>query len=277
MRSYLFVPGDRKDRFRSAVDSGADAIILDLEDAVAPSEKDDARKSVGTFLAHRDTPLDVEVWVRVNADSLGDDLAALGASPPDGIVVAKAEVEVLQQLDLAWATECGHVPEVRTIPLVETAKALGQLDHLAMMPRVERLMIGEVDLAAELGIVPSDDARELLPLRSLLVVASTTAGIRPPVGSVWPQLSDLAGLRQSAVDYLRQGFRGALAIHPSQVPAINEVFTPNQEEVAGAREVVELYEAALRKGSGVILDDSGAMIDLAVVRRARDVLARCRL
>ena len=261
-RSYLYVPASRPEMLAKAGDRGADALIVDLEDAVAPSRKVEARLTLRDFL-----PASVETWVRVNnrPDLLADDVAACGGAA--GIVLAKAEPG-----SLAQAASMTSRP---LIPLIETAAGLLAAAEMAAVPGVERLAIGEADLSAELGVTPGDDGVELLYARSRLVVASAAAGIDAPVGPVFTDFRDAAGLRRSTEALARLGFGSRPAIHPAQVQVINETLTPTPEQLADARELIGAFEEALAAGAGAAAAD-GVMFDEAVVRQARRILDRAR-
>ena len=273
-RSYLYVPGDREQLLAKAAGRGADALILDLEDAVAPDRKQAARETVAHYLSSgHDGP---ELWVRVNAETVAEDIAAVTQPRLRGVVLAKTDGPALVALaDRALSDReraLGLQPGTFAVaPLVESARGLRALDAIATAARVSHLAIGEADLCAELGITPSEGEPELLPLRLQLVVASAAAGLAPPTAPVSTDFRDLDALRRSTQVLLRLGFRARAAIHPAQVPVINEVLTPSEEEVARARRLVEAFEAA---GSGAATDVDGRMIDEAVVRGAREVLAR---
>jgi citrate lyase subunit beta/citryl-CoA lyase len=276
-RSYLYVPGDQRDRLAKAVGRGADALVLDLEDAVAPAGKDAAREFVAGFLAAG--PAGPELWVRVNADRLDADLPAVTAAVCAGVWVPKAEPEILARADVLLTTAeraAGLAPgSMRIVPLVETARGLLAAADLARAPRVLRLGIGEADLAAELGVQPGPDRAELAWHRAGIVVASAAARLVPPVAPVETDLS--AGNEELAARtraLLREGFRARTAVHPRQVPVINAVFTPSDDELAEARDVVDRLAAAERAGGGVCLDARGRLIDEAVARSAREILDR---
>lgn len=261
-RSFLYVPGDRPDRLGKATDRAGDAIIADLEDAVAPGAKDTALREVLAWLDGGTGR--AQVWVRVNAGPRGlDEIAALRECPGlHGVVLPKA--------DLAGITAATAAAGSRPVAaLIESARGLLDAAALAAVPGVSHLGIGEADLAAELALRPSPDGRELLPLRLQVVVASAAAELPPPTGPVSVDVRDLAGLRSSTVALRAAGFGSRSAIHPDQVPVIEEVFTPTEAEVARAEEVVASYDAAIADGSGVIVDAQGRMVDEAVVRAAR--------
>lgn len=256
IRSYLYVPGDRPDRFDKAVASGADAVILDLEDAVAVSKKDEARAAVEAWLGAR-APGGPRIVVRVNnGTALNADARA--AARADALSLPKATVADLDRLE-------GRLP---VIALIETARGVLDARAIASHPRVARLAIGEADLGAELQIAPASDA--WMAIRAGIVVASAAAEIEPPVGPVSTDFRDLDALRASTEVLRDAGFGARAAIHPAQVPVINGVFTPDDETVARARALVERFDAA---GGGVATDDDGRMIDEAIVRSARRIIA----
>ena len=277
-RSYLYVPGDREAMLAKAVARGADAIICDLEDAVAADRKDAARALASEWLGQQGRSVSrpqPELWVRVNAESVADDVEAVAVPGVTGIVAAKADPEVLALVDAALGrAEARHglpAGSFAVSALVESAAALLVLPQIAAAPRVVRLAIGEADLTSELGMSPSEGEPELLALRVQLVVTSAAAGLQAPVGPVSTDFTDLDALRVSTRRLVRLGFRARSAIHPAQVPVINEVLTPTPHEVEAARALVRRFEAA---GGAATTDDDGRLIDLAVIRGARDVLAR---
>jgi citrate lyase subunit beta/citryl-CoA lyase len=278
-RSYLFVPGDRNDMLSKAATRGADAIIADLEDAVAPAKKPHARGTVASWLDQAQGELP-ELWVRINnvPGLLADDIAAMIGPHLTGIMVPKvrtvAELDEVSSLIDSQEVAAGMpAGSVRLMPIVETAAGLLAVAGLATATRVTRLMIGEFDLAADLGIDATDDP-VMLPMRLAVVVASAAAGIEPPLGPVSADFRNLDALRAHTEDLSHRGFGARPAIHPAQVPAINEVFTPGPDDLAHARLVVDRYDAALASGSGATTDVDGTMLDEAVVRAARRTLER---
>ncbi|BCJ62434.1 HpcH/HpaI aldolase/citrate lyase family protein [Micromonospora endophytica] len=274
-RSYLYVPGDRADVLRKAAGRGADALVLDLEDAVALPHKEKARETVAAYL--RDAPSGVAHWVRVNSDQVETDLTVLGASAA-GIWLPKAEPDLLHEVDRALlsAERRLGLPErtFQVVALIETARGALACAQVAIAPRVLRLGIGEADLAGELGLQPDADRTEFAAIRSQVVLASAAARITPPVGPVETVLHDPVRLEKTSRALLRQGFRARSAIHPGQLATINGVFTPTPEEVAAARRVLDAMARAERDGSGVAVDDHGRLVDRAVVRSAAEVLSR---
>lgn len=254
----LFVPGDRPDRFAKAAASGADAVILDLEDGVAPDRKDMARRAVAAHGLRGAT-----VIVRVNAATtpwFGDDLAALAAAGIAAIMLPKAETaaevaEVRRRLGRA----------LPVLPLIETARGLAGLAALLPVPGIAVAALGHLDLAVDLGCAPSWDA--LLLARSTLVLQSRLAGLPPPIDGVTPALDDEATAEADARAAAALGFGGKLAIHPRQVAPIRRGLEPSAAEVAWARRMLSA------EGAGAARVD-GVMVDAPVLARARGILAR---
>lgn len=277
-RSHLYVPADRPDHLAKVLGRGADGIILDLEDAVTLDRKPLARETATRWLTENpEAPL--TVWVRLTVEEPQFDIKAIVA-PVSAVMVPKAEVDsvaaVAELLD-AREAELG-LPRgtITIVPLIETARGLLSALELAEFPRVSRLAIGRADLAGELGLSVDPEGMEFRGLMLGLVVASSAAGVEAPVAPTSTDFRDLDALRASTEQLLRLGFRGRTAVHPAQLAIINEVFTPSDDEVAKASELVEAFERVQRDGSGVFADDQGRMIDAAVVKSARDVLARAR-
>lgn len=282
VRSHLYVPGDREAVLAKALQRGADALILDLEDAISPASKDSAREVVARFLADHQDTAGTEVWVRVNPGPMRErDLDAVVGPALTGICLAKAEDrndlesvdETLSRLESKRGVAAGVIA---VSALLETGGAVLRAAQIAAGPRVRRLQVGEADLCADLGVEPGPDERELLWARSQVVLASAAAGIEPPVGPVATDFRDLDRFRESTLALKRMGYRGRACIHPAQVAVVNDIFTPTADQVRQAREVVGAYEAAVASGDGVLLDSSGRMVDLAVVRAARRTLAAAR-
>jgi citrate lyase subunit beta/citryl-CoA lyase len=277
-RTYLFVPGDRPEMLAKSERRGADAVIVDLEDAVAPSVKEAAREAMASWLT---TPRQGgERWVRVNpGEALVDDVAAIaeaGAAPAvhiDGIMLPKVRsaVDVITAVGVLDRARLG---EARVIVLIETARAVLAVAEIATAPRVHQMMIGEMDLGSELGIDPSSPA--WLPIRLQLVVASAAAGIEAPLGPVDPDFADPERLRAETRALYDIGFRSRPAIHPAQVPVFNEALTPSPDEVAEAERLVGAFDAAVADGRGAFADVDGRMIDEAMVKVARATLESAR-
>ncbi len=259
-RSYLFVPGNRPERFDKACAAGADAVIIDLEDAVAPAQKPAARAAVAAWLAPARP-----VLVRLNgidSEWFSDDLELCRLAGVAGIVLPKAERPAdLQRLAAAY-------PTLAILPLIETAQGFHNAQQLAQSPHVQRLLFGSIDFQLDLGIEGDDDA--LLYFRSQLVLVSRLAGIQAPVDGVTTALDDAEQLRTDTLRARRLGFGGKLCIHPAQVAAVNLHFSPSREELAWATRVLAAAQAA--QGAAAALD--GKMIDRPVILRAQRIVAQ---
>ncbi|MFJ7085905.1 HpcH/HpaI aldolase/citrate lyase family protein [Streptomyces griseus] len=272
MRTALYVPADRPDMLAKALGRGADGVIVDLEDAVAPEAREHARDVCAAWLQGiapaGDRPDGPEIWVRVNQGARGRADARAVASPAlTGLVVAKTE----RVGDLvAVAAELEGAPWISLCPLLESAAALLSAPLIARGPRVARLQLGEADLCADTGISPGPDGRELLWPRAQLVLASAAAGLAAPLAPVATDFRDLDALRRSTEALRRLGFGGRSCIHPAQIPVVNDVFTPGPAEVERARALLRRSE---EKGAGATSDGSGHMIDEAVLRGARRTIA----
>jgi citrate lyase subunit beta/citryl-CoA lyase len=269
LRSVLFVPGVRPDRFAKAMAAGADAVVFDLEDSVEAIRKADARDAVGAFLSKPADSTSMR-WLRVNAAGSrwwADDLAfAKGLGLIDGIVLPKAEQP--QHVE----DTAGAIRSRTVIPLIETAR--GVLNSAAVASAdasVPALLFGAEDLTADIGVPRTVDGEELLFARSQVVLAATAVRAHA-IDAVFIDIGALDRLRRDALRARALGFRGKMAIHPTHVPVIHEVFSPSPAEIDEARRIVEAYDAAVAAGDGVLrLDDQ--MIDAPVVARARRVLA----
>ncbi|MCY4400630.1 MAG: CoA ester lyase [Gemmatimonadetes bacterium] len=299
-RSILFVPGDRPDRFAKALAAGADAVCIDLEDAVAPGRKAEARVSVVRLLAEtsnpprRDTGTPAaprpHIIVRVNdpeSDEGRRDAAALTGGPtPDAFMIPK--VTTSEGLRNAWRLLGGDTP---LVPIIETALGLENAARIGAVspaaaaspagaasparavspppaaPMVAALIFGGFDLSVELGAEPGWEA--LLYARSRVVHAAALSGL-DAIDMPSRDLADMSGLRTEAVKARSLGYAGKVAIHPAQIPVIHEAFTPSTEEVRRAGKIVEADRAA---GGGAVAVD-GKMVDRPVVEAARRILAR---
>jgi citrate lyase subunit beta/citryl-CoA lyase len=247
-RSYLFVPGDQTSKLQHALTSGADAVIADLEDAVAPSAKANARRIVADWLATQPSGGLPELWVRVNSSArlLADDVDAVIGSALTGICLPKShtpeQVRSLGEL-LGTAERQASLAEgsTRIIPLLESAAGILSARAIAEQPRVWQLGLGELDLCAEVGIEPSADERELLSIRVQVVLASAAAGLASPIGPISTDFRDLQALQQSTEALRRLGFGSRWAIHPAQVPIINQTLMPTPEQLEAARRLVGSY------------------------------------
>jgi len=263
VRSFLFVPGDRPERFPKAWSSGADAVILDLEDGVSADRKSFAREAVSAWLS-----AEHPVYVRVNGsrtEGFAADLAVLARPGVRGVMLPKAETP-----DQVEAVARALPGLTGVIPLLETVTGIIDARILAGAPRVERLAFGSVDFQLDAGI--QGDGDELLYARSRIVLASRAAGIFPPVDGVSTDLDNPERLDLDVDRARRLGFGGKLCVHPRQVASVNRGFLPTEREIAWARKVIE---AARNAGAGAIRLD-GELVDRPVVRRAEAILERAQ-
>jgi citrate lyase subunit beta/citryl-CoA lyase len=269
LRSFLYVPGDRADRVAKAFDAGADAVLIDLEDSVAFSAKEAARR-VALECLHGRSDEGPSAWVRINSGEIGRlDAAALATESAHlgGVVLSKCD-------DVGWLDEIAStIPSsVALSPLIESALGLRRLDAVCAHPRVMQCHLGEIDLLAELGAGAEAGPQLLGHAQAELLYASAAARILPPIGGVYAAFRDLEGFTADSTRLAQLGFAGRPALHPSQVPVINAAFRPSTEELATAAALVASYDEALARGQGVVTDERGRMVDEAVVRRARQLL-----
>jgi citrate lyase subunit beta/citryl-CoA lyase len=269
-RSFLFVPASRPERFAKALASGAGAVIIDLEDAVAPHAKPAAREQLAQAWAGFSMPERARLVIRINAAGTPwhkDDqqlVAGLAAAGLGGVVLPKAEsVAMLDTL----AAHAGAVCAL--LPMVETAAGLVAVDALAACPRVCRLVFGNLDFQADVGMVCGPDEAELAPVRLALVLASRRAGLVGPVDGVTASISNTAQLQQDSQRSRRFGFGARLCIHPTQVAAVNSALAPSDQEVDWAQRVLAHSQ---HSASGVFTLD-GRMVDAPVLRLAQHTLA----
>jgi citrate lyase subunit beta / citryl-CoA lyase len=269
IRSYLYVPGDDPRRIEKALVTGADAVVVDLEDSVAPNRKEEARNNAARVLESGPAR---PVFVRINApgsELAARDIAAVAALHLSGLRLPK--VESLESVRLVAKTLEALRSEAGIQCLIESALGLELALEIARShERVAGISLGEADLAADLGV---RDEAGLLYARSRIVSASRAAGLPGPVQSVYTNVKDLDGLRRSTEEGKNMGFVGRSAIHPSQVPIINEVFTPTEEEVAEAQELLDRLEGEAGSGTGAFVLEDGRFVDRAVVESARRNLA----
>lgn len=273
LRSLLFVPADRPERFAKAAASGADAIILDLEDSVSPERKPFARTAVSNWLA---AAQNCHCFVRVNPQGSGEterDLDALRAKPPTGIVLPKAEgAASVAWLAAAWGGDA--MPPVLPIA-TETPAAIFELGSFrSCAGQLAGISWGAEDLPAAIGAKTSRnaDGSYTAPYeiaRTLTLFAAHAAGVAA-IDTVFPAISDNDGLAAYAIRAARDGFTAMLAIHPSQIAAINAAFSPSAEDVAAARRIVDAFADA--PGAGALQID-GKMIDAPHLKQARHILA----
>lgn len=284
LRSFLFVPGDSEKKLGKGAPSGADALILDLEDSVAPSRKALARDMVADYLHAAGPSRPAELWVRINPMSEGglDDLVAVVRAAPDGLVVPKvdhpSDLERLSLMLDALERRDGVKTPIKLLPVAtETARAPFGLGAYAdtHLPRLYGMTWGAEDLATALGASTNKGpdgawAFTYRMVRSHCLLAAKACGVAA-IETLYADFSDEAGLKADCMAALREGFTGRIAIHPAQVAAINAAFTPTDADVAHARRVVAAF--AENPGTGVVGLD-GKMLDIPHLKQAENVLAQ---
>jgi citrate lyase subunit beta/citryl-CoA lyase len=285
MRSMLFVPGHRGTWVEKGIASGADGLILDLEDSVPVNLKEEARQEVVASIARvRETNSKIGLWVRVNAtdtDLTGDDLAAVVVPGLDGVVLPKVfgpddivGVDALiSYFELKNGVESGAVEIISDL---ETAEGYAACEQLATCsPRVATLFAGtarDADVSRAIGFLFTPGGMETIYLRSRAVLACRAAGKDFPIVGVWQDLNDPEGARFHFVQNRELGFRGQVCIHPSHVALANEVFSPSEFEVSFYQGMLEAFEKAEAEGAAAVLYE-GMHVDYAHIKTAREVLA----
>ena len=278
-RSFLFTPGNHPRRVEKSLSLAADAVILDLEDAVAHNEKESARAHVVEALSRPRRGL---AYVRVNA--LGTvwsygDIESVVVPGLDGLVLPKVESAsdlhtaewMISALERARGLKPGAID---LIPIIETARGYVALESIVRSgTRVRRMAFGAGDFTLDAGIRWSSEETELLPYRSNIVVHCRAAGLEPPIDTVWVELRNTAGFERSVQHIKDLGFQGKLCIHPDQIPVVNQTFRPTETELARARKVVSAFQEAEQQGLAAIQVD-GQMVDYPIVHAAQRVLDR---
>ena len=284
-RSLLFVPGDSDKKLAKSEGSAADIIVLDLEDSVAPTHKAAARVRVGEYLCAHTQRSITRLWVRINpldsADAMAD-LAVVVSARPDGIVQPKirSAADVIRLGHYLDAFEAQHglvLGRTRILPVTtETPEAMFALGDFARCgPRLYGMSWGAEDLSAAVGATGNKEingawTQPYQLARSLCLFGASAAGVAA-IDTVYVEFANLAGLRAATIEACRDGFAGKIAIHPDQVPIINECFTPSAEERARAQRVVALF--ADNPGVATLALD-GKMLDIPHLRQAQKILAR---
>lgn len=279
-RSLLYVPGDSWRKLEKATTLAADTVILDLEDAVAGGRKEEARGTVRRALHELDFG-GRERLVRINPIGSALAFAELEATlplQPDGYIVPKVEIaEDLRAVDRAITehelVEGKAQGTIRLFAMVETARGVLNLREIvAASARLDGLILGAEDLAADVGAIRTQAGWEIFYARSILVMAAAAYGLHP-IDGVYTGIQDLDGLQDECARVRELGFTGKTAIHPGQLPIINQAFLPSAEEIDRAQQIVAGFEQHTASGSGVFVFD-GQMVDMPVVRSARRILAR---
>lgn len=276
-RSYLFAPGNHPRKVEKVFNAGADAVVLDLEDAVAVAEKAATRAVVSQALQ---APRDCRAYIRVNAWDTPfcyNDLVAVVQPQLDGIVLPKVESPaqliavdwLLAQLEVNAGMAVGSTD---LVPIVETAAGMSAIDSLCNAgTRVRRIAFGAGDYHRDLGLEWNPGEQALAHARATLVLASRSAGLEPPIDTVVLQIRDHERFEASARRGREMGFQGKLCIHPDQVAPTNRVFSPDDSEIEHARAVIAAFKEAEAKGSASIQLD-GYFIDYPIVEKAQRIL-----
>ncbi|RQR22318.1 CoA ester lyase [Burkholderia sp. Bp9143] len=259
-RSYLFVPGNRPDRFAKAAASGVDVVVIDLEDAVPPAEKKVARAALAEWLATNDTPVAVRVN-DVNSEWFREDIALCRAPSVKTVMLPKTE-----RIDDIFLCEFAGKP-TEVLPMIETAQGFRNVVAIAQHRLTTRLVFGNIDFQLDLSIDGDDE--QLLYFRSHIVLASRLGNLLPPVDGVSLALDDPAQIERDTLRAKRLGFGAKLCIHPKQVQAVNAAFLPTEKETEWARKVVDTAGAS--HGAAVAVD--GRMVDRPVILKAQEILA----
>ncbi|MEZ5606233.1 MAG: CoA ester lyase [Burkholderiaceae bacterium] len=269
--SFLFVPATQPARLPKALASGADMVIADWEDAVAPADKPAARAALAQAVAALDAAQRARLLVRINAEGtpwFEGDLHALASLVDQGC--AGAVVPKAERADSLQAVAQAAGARAALVALVESVAGLDALDALARAPQVARLAFGHLDFQVDAGIACGDDEAELLPIRMALVLAARRAGLVAPIDGVTVDTRDPGRMTRDAERACQMGFGGKLCIHPAQVAPLHAVFDPDEAAVAQARRV----QQALREAGGGVCVLDGRMVDAPVLKRAEDTLRR---
>tara|TARA_Y100001970_G_scaffold267935_1_gene358592 strand:+ start:54356 stop:55267 length:912 start_codon:yes stop_codon:yes gene_type:complete len=284
LRSLLFVPGNHLEKVEKVFKSGADAVILDLEDAVAIKDKNSTRKLLPTLLEKHSNDISLPiVYVRVNGldtDYCFEDLTTLVGPYISGVMLPKVE-EVWQIPALDWLLTQLEKKEnlqngsIDLLPIIETAKGIASIDKIAesaKSTRVKRLTFGAGDLTTDMNMRWTVEENELHHIRGRVALACNASQLEPPIDTVYLRLDDDDGFKSTAIKSRDLGFFGKLCIHPKQVPIANEAFTPTAQEIQNATMIVSAFNEAEKKGSASI-KVNGRFVDYPVVSAAKRTLA----
>ncbi|MEG0974361.1 MAG: CoA ester lyase [Comamonas sp.] len=269
--SWLFVPASRPERIAKALASGADAVIVDLEDAVAPAEKEQARAALLQAVHGLTQAQRARLLVRINApgttwfDADVQALCALCADGCAGVVLPKAE-EAAALAVLAKAVGAGGV----IVPIIESVWGLHNVDTIAQAPQVLRLAFGHLDFQVDAGLACAADEAELVSVRMAVVLASRRAQLAAPIDGVTTNTQDATVVRADAERSVRGGFGGKLCIHPMQVAEVNAAYTPTEAQLQSAEQVLAAADAA----QGGVCVVNGRMVDAPVIALARKTVQR---
>lgn len=282
-RSWLFAPGMDERKMSGALASAADALILDIEDAVAITEKPRARKMIRDVLASQ--PLDRQIYVRVNDIETGwtaEDISAVCAPGLAGIILPKAEaaetIRTASALIERAEQSANLLPgQVRLNAIVETARGIVNLPEIAQAGgRLDALMFGAGDYTADLGIPTANVGPHILNGKIATMVGSRAGGLAPPIDTVFFDLTDDDGFAADCAEARSLGFQGKAVIHPKQIAAVNTAFKPTEVEIRAAQRIIDAFEEAERNGIGAVRID-GKLVDYAMLKSAKKTLATASL
>lgn len=273
-RSYLFVPAKKPSVMKKAVFSDADSVIFDLEDAVAQSEKDNARSLIKEALSEFKD--EKPIYIRINDMSTPyweEDLKTAVSYGAKGVIVPKSEDQEGTRLVCNKVKGISKKADFEVIPLLETAKGVQFAYEIASADSlVTNLAFGYIDFSLDVGCEVTSGEEELLYARSRIVIASRAASKEPPIDAVYPDLQNPEGLRNETTLAKRLGFRGKLIIHPKQIETVHQVFAPGEQELQEATEIVEKFEEAERQGVASI-SVNNKLVDYPVYKKAKEMLA----
>ena len=282
-RSLLFTPGDSIRKMRKVAEVGADSVILDLEDAVAVGQKEEARLNVLAALSNMDFGR-TERLVRINSldtELYTTDLEAIATTDVDGIVIPKVETaQQVQRVDQIITTSEMKNGQpaggVRLLALIETALGVMNVKEIGQSSRrLDGLLFGAEDLAADLRATRSPDGWEIFYGRSAVVMAAAAFDLEA-IDTVYLDLNNLTDLEEDALFAQQMGYTGKMAVHPRQVEVFNRIFSPAEDEIAQAERLLKAYQSQVAAGSGVFTID-GRMVDKPMVRAAERLLERAEL
>jgi citrate lyase subunit beta/citryl-CoA lyase len=275
----MFTPGDRPEMLRKAPEAGADVVVFDLEDAVAPARKDEAREAVAEVLADPEFDPDAEVCVRVNPVGIDADADLAGVLDAGGDAARDAiEAVMLPKTEAADDVRTlrrlcrEHDLDVPVFALVETAAGVLDAQAIAATDPTDALVFGAEDLSADIGATRTEEGTEVLHAREHVVLAASAAEV-DAIDTVYTDIGDTEGLREETEFAIELGYDGKMAIHPGQVVPINEAFTPDAKRIEWAEAVLEARDAAAAEDRGVFSVD-GEMIDAPLVAQAERIVDR---
>jgi len=274
-RSYLFVPGSKKDVINKAILSDADCVILDLEDAVAMSEKGNAREVVKETLIRFSKEKEIIVRINdLNSPYWEKDLICAITNGATGIMVPKAESEEDMRIVCSKAREVSKDLSrlFQVIPLIETAKGVHFAYSISLADEmISKLAFGSIDFSLDINCELTENGLELLYARSQIVIASKAARIGSPIDTVYPNLNNYAGLENEAKLAKQLGFIGKLIIHPEQIQIVNKTFSPSKNEINDAKAIIKEFEEAERNGvASIKVNDQ--LVDYPVYKKAKSLL-----